>query len=75
MVGGMVETGFWQALDERYQAARGNKIEVVASGPKPVVIEAFRKGGIDLITVHACDAMASSSRALRTGAGGVSVVG
>jgi tungstate transport system substrate-binding protein len=57
VIGGMIETGFWQALAERYQAARGNRIEVVASGPKPIVIDAFRKGGIDLITVHACDAM------------------
>jgi tungstate transport system substrate-binding protein len=57
VIGGMVETGLWQALAERYQAARGNRIELAASGPKPVVIDAFRKGGIDLITVHACDAM------------------
>src|SRR5262252_3930549 len=57
VIGGMVETGLWSALAERYQAARGNRIELVASGPKPVVIDAFRKGGIDLITVHACDAM------------------
>jgi len=57
VIGGMIETGFWQALAERYEAARGNKIEVVATGPKPQVVEAFRKGGIDLIAVHACDAM------------------
>jgi tungstate transport system substrate-binding protein len=57
VIGGMIETGFWQALAERYEAARGNKIEVVATGPKPQVIRAFRAGGIDLIAVHACDAM------------------
>lgn len=57
VIGGMLETGFWQALSERYEAARGNKIEVVATGPKAQVVEAFRKGGIDLIAVHACDAM------------------
>lgn len=57
VIGGMVETGFWQALAERYQAARGNRIEVVASGPKSAVVAAFRRGGIDLIAVHACDAM------------------
>jgi len=57
VIGGMIETGFWQALAERYQAARGNRIEVAATGPKPAVVEAFRKGGIELITVHACDAM------------------
>jgi len=57
VIGGMIETGFWQALAERYQAARGNRIEVVATGPKPEVVAAFRRGGIDLVTVHACDAM------------------
>lgn len=59
VIGGMIETGFWQALAERYQAARGNRIEVVATGPKPEVVAAFRRGGIDLVTVHACDAMIS----------------
>lgn len=53
----MLETGFWQELTTRYEAASGNKIELVASGPKPVVIDAFRKGGIDLITLHASDAI------------------
>jgi len=53
----MIETGLWQALAGRYEVARGHKIEVVATGPKPQVIAAFRRGGIDLITVHACDAM------------------
>jgi tungstate transport system substrate-binding protein len=57
VIGGMIETGFWPALAERYQAARGNRIEVVAAGPKSSVVEAFRRGGIDLIAVHACDAM------------------
>src|ERR1700733_3122142 len=57
VIGGMIETGFWQELAERYEHARGNKIELAATGPKPQVIAAFRKGGIDLITVHACDAM------------------
>ena len=57
VIGGMVETGLWQAVAERYTEARGNRIELVASGPKREVVEAFRQGGIDLITVHACDAM------------------
>lgn len=57
VIGGMIETGFWQAIASRFEAARGHKIEVVATGPKPQVIAAFRRGGIDLITVHACDAM------------------
>ena len=57
VIGGMVETGFWQALAERFQHATGNryKIEVVAMGPKHIIAAAFRKGQADLITMHASD--------------------
>ena len=57
VIGGMVETGFWQALAERFEQASGNryKIEVVAIGPKHMIADAFRKGQADLITMHACD--------------------
>jgi tungstate transport system substrate-binding protein len=57
VIGGMIETGFWRELAGRYELVSGNHVEVVANGPKPVVIDAFRKGGIDLIVVHTCDAM------------------
>jgi tungstate transport system substrate-binding protein len=57
IIGGMVETGFWQALSERFEQASGNryKIEVVSMGPKHIIAAAFRKGQADLITMHACD--------------------
>jgi tungstate transport system substrate-binding protein len=57
VVGGMMETGLWPAVAERYERLTGHKIELAATGPKPQVVAAFRRGGIDLITVHACDAM------------------
>jgi len=57
VVGGMIETGLWPAVAERYERLTGHKVELAASGPKPQVVAAFRKGGIDLITVHASDAM------------------
>ncbi|HEY1549627.1 MAG TPA: substrate-binding domain-containing protein, partial [Kofleriaceae bacterium] len=57
VIGGMVETGFWRDLAARYELMTGNKINIVASGPKQVVIDAFRKGNIDLITMHSSDAM------------------
>lgn len=57
VIGGMMETGFWPEIAARYERLTGNTVEVVASGPKPQVIAAFRAGGIDLITVHASDAM------------------
>jgi len=57
VVGGMVETGLWQAVAERYERLTGHKVELAASGPKAQVVAAFRRGGIELITVHASDAM------------------
>ena len=57
IIGGMVETGFWQAVAERFEQASGNryKIEVVAMGPKHIIAKTFRAGKADLITMHACD--------------------
>lgn len=57
VVGGIVETGLWAQVSERYTRLTGHTVELAASGPKPQVVAAFRKGGIDLITVHASDAM------------------
>lgn len=57
VVGGMVETGMWPELVARWELATGNKVELASVGPKPVVVAAFRAGGIDLIAVHASDAM------------------
>ena len=57
VIGGMVETGFWAALAERFEKAVAGryKIEVVASGPKNIIAAAFRRGQADLITMHASD--------------------
>ena len=56
VIGGMLETGFWNELKTRYERLTGNHVELVASGPKTVVVDAYRKGGIDLVTFHASDA-------------------
>jgi tungstate transport system substrate-binding protein len=56
VIGGMLETGFWQQLSARYEQLTGNKVELVATGPKDSVVAAYRKGGIDLVTFHASDA-------------------
>jgi tungstate transport system substrate-binding protein len=57
VIGGMVETGFWYEIATRFERSTGHKIELASSGPKPVVIDDFRKGNIDLITLHASDAI------------------
>jgi tungstate transport system substrate-binding protein len=57
VIGGMMETNFWPALAERFEKQSGLKVEVVASGPKEEIDKAFRKGGVDLIVMHASDTM------------------
>jgi len=55
VIGGIVETGFWEALSERFEESTGHKVEVVASGTKSQIAEVFREGKADLITMHASD--------------------
>jgi len=55
VIGGMVETGFWKAVCQRFEKATGHKVEVVASGPKRVIALPFQEGKADLITMHASD--------------------
>jgi tungstate transport system substrate-binding protein len=55
VIGGMVETGFWYSVAERFEQATGHKVEVVASGPKRAIAVPFEEGKADLITMHACD--------------------
>ncbi len=59
IIGGMVETGFWQGIVEQFQQATGNryKVELVAKGPKDEIAARFRKGQADLIAMHASDAI------------------
>jgi len=55
VIGGMIETGFWKAVGDRFQQATGHQVEVVASGPKRVIAIPFQEGKADLITMHASD--------------------
>ena len=57
VIGGMVETGFWQTLAKRFEDSSGKRyrIELVAMGPKPLLNEAFHQGKADLVTMHASD--------------------
>lgn len=57
VIGGMVFTGFWNALAERYQKESGVQVELIAAGPKHDIENIFRKGGVDVITMHASDTM------------------
>lgn len=65
VIGGMFETGFWDALAQRYEHETGVHIELKAAGPKDGLDRAMRSAGsgggqaegIDLITMHASDAI------------------
>lgn len=54
VVGGMTHTGLWQALSERFSGETGQALEIV-TGPKYVLDDVVRQGGIDLVTMHSSD--------------------
>lgn len=55
VIGGMTMTGLWQEVAAAFTSRSGIPVEVVATGPKEVLDEAFRAGGIDLVTLHSSD--------------------
>ena len=55
VIGGMTMTGFWQAITKMFEEQTGYKIEVVATGPRPILDEAMRAGKVDLLTMHSGD--------------------
>ena len=55
VIGGMTDTGLWQALSERFEQSTGIAVEIVATGPKHEIAPVFRRGEADLITMHASD--------------------
>lgn len=57
VVGGLNETDFWPQLGERFQQATGHRMEIVATGPKHVLAEAFRAGEADLLVMHTGDSI------------------
>lgn len=57
VIGGMVFTGFWNALAERYQSRTGVRVDLIAAGPKNDIVSVFKKGGVDVITMHSSDVM------------------
>ncbi len=55
VIGGLNESDFWPDLADRFFRATGHRAEIVATGPKPVIAEAFARGEADLIAMHASD--------------------
>ncbi len=57
VIGGMTDTGLWDAVAERFTKATGIRTEMVVTGPKHVIAPVFRRGEADLITMHSSDTM------------------
>ena len=55
VIGGMTFTGFWNDLAARYEQDRGVHVQLIATGEKNDIAAAFRKGGVDVVTMHASD--------------------
>jgi len=59
VIGGMTMTGMWPQVAREFEHESGLRVEVVATGPKEVIIPIFRAGKADLLTMHSSDAATS----------------
>ena len=55
VIGGMSTTGLWDFMATEFTKRTGIPVEIAAAGPKEILDEAFRAGGIDLVTMHSSD--------------------
>jgi tungstate transport system substrate-binding protein len=55
VIGGMTMTGLWPEIAKMFEAKTGYRVEVVSTGPRPVLNEAMRAGKVDLLTMHSGD--------------------
>ena len=55
VIGGMTMTGLWQQIAKLFEAQTGYRIEVVVTGPRPILDAAMRAGKVDLLTMHSGD--------------------
>jgi tungstate transport system substrate-binding protein len=55
VIGGMTMTGLWQEIAKMFEAQTGYHVEVVATGPRPILDAAMRAGKVDLLTMHSGD--------------------
>lgn len=55
VIGGMTMSGLWPEIARRFEAHTGYRVQVVATGPRPILDEAMRQGQVDLLTMHSGD--------------------
>ena len=51
----MTMTGLWPQIATKFETETGYKIEVIATGPRPVLDKVMRAGKVDLLTMHSGD--------------------
>ena len=55
VIGGMTMTGLWPEIAKMFETQTGYRVEVVATGPRPILDTAMRAGKVDLLTMHSGD--------------------
>jgi tungstate transport system substrate-binding protein len=55
VIGGMTMTGMWDKLAAQFEADTGWKTQLVITGPKDVLSAPFKRGEVDLLTMHSAD--------------------
>jgi tungstate transport system substrate-binding protein len=53
VIGGMMRSGLWPELAQRFETERGYRVEVALSGNRDLLADAFVAGELDLAAMHA----------------------
>jgi tungstate transport system substrate-binding protein len=57
VIGGIAGNGFWKAVSGRFVEETGTLVTLVATGPKQVITPYMQRGEVDLLSMHASDAI------------------
>jgi tungstate transport system substrate-binding protein len=55
VIGGMTMTPLWDELQKRFEADTGIRVEVIATGTKPILARTMKEGKVDFLTMHSSD--------------------
>lgn len=55
VIGGMTMTGLWDEIVQRFEAEHPYKVRLVATGARPKISPAFRRGEADFLVMHSGD--------------------
>jgi tungstate transport system substrate-binding protein len=55
VIGGMTMTGLWGHIARMFEAETDYTVRLVATGPRPGLVEVMHAGGADLLTMHSGD--------------------